>query len=229
MSNLIEKFRSLCSVFATNFTTKGRIIREIFLTKKWKWRLIILTFTDELNIKQLLFISSGGSIYKYDSNKVLDESAELNIDNYYKNAKLELSMFSEDFGKDFISLRVSNLFGSPYHKSDVGFVDNLIKKDNSKFKIPTIADTDRVHADEVSRVLDELLSLRTKPSGVFNVGTGISYEITNIYRSFVQKDVTILKPADYGYKLSLDRLNSLGIFTFDKLKEFLQSCLSNEQ
>ena len=111
-----------------------------------------------------------------------DESAELNIDNYYKNAKLELeSMFSEHFGKDFISLRVSNLFGSPYHKSDVGFVDNLIKKDNSKFKIPTIADTkDWVHADEVSRVLDELLSHRTKPSGVFNVGTGISYEITNI-------------------------------------------------
>ena len=44
LSNLTRNSEVYVLFFATNLLLKGRIIREIFLTKKWKWRLIILTF-----------------------------------------------------------------------------------------------------------------------------------------------------------------------------------------
>lgn len=227
LSELIGNTNIDILYFASNFTNRklhyDRTAFDNEINMATRYSELI---EESFNLKKLIFVSTGGGLYQHDCGLELDESTEINLNDFYKKAKVEVeNLFFNKFKNNSSSLRVSNIFGSSHHISpSVGFVDNLVKLNNRHFEKPVSSVTkDWIHIDEVCASIEKIISIENQVPNIINVGTGVSYDILDIYKSYIYKDLSCLKPIPDGYRLGLNRLNSLGIYPSERLRDFLKN------
>jgi hypothetical protein len=213
--------------FVSNFAERKNHYERKAYDKELKVSRIYCDFIKQnINLKKIIFMSSGGSLYSELDGKAANETSPVLLDDYYKRSKLaQEELFQKNFGIKSTSLRISNLFGSEFHKSStIGFIDNLIKKGNPHFRKPERSVTkDWIHADEVCSAIEKILKIDANLPKIINLGSGISYDIMDIHKSYMDRDLSKLLPVPDGYRLGLDKLHSLGIYPKDRLKKFLMS------
>ncbi len=147
----------------------------------------LLELCKEFKIKHFIFSSSGGAIYGDDVRiPTSEESIEKPI-SPYGCAKLAiekyLNFYNSVYGLKFTSLRYSNVYGPRQNfEGEAGvvaiFINKMLNNEN-----PTIfwgkQTRDFVYVEDVARA--NLLALNDAKSGIYNVGTGIETNISELF------------------------------------------------
>lgn len=186
-----------------------------------------ITWFKEFDVEKIVYVSTGGSLYSDTNVFPVDENGDTLTRSAYNRAKLlGETYFRENFGEQACSVRISNIFGSPFHRSNtIGFIDILLKSDlQAHFKEPKINTyKDWIHCDEVVRCVSSLLQTERTLPPVANLGTGSSYSILDIFNSVRNCAFSELVPKLGEYSLATDRLRDIGIAPRDMLRDFLIS------
>ena len=141
-------------------------------------------FVNFIKTKKIKFIFlSTSHVYKY-SNKKINENFEKKPTNIYGKYKLKSENYIKKHLKDFLILRVFNIFGPNQPKGY--FFSDIQEKIKNKQKI-FINDSyrDFIHVKEVSRFLD--FSIKKDLKGIFNLGSGKSFSLHKIIKMISNK------------------------------------------
>jgi nucleoside-diphosphate-sugar epimerase len=141
-------------------------------------------FVNFIKTKKIKFIFlSTSHVYKY-SNKKISENFEKKPTNIYGKYKLKSENYIKKHLKDFLILRVFNIFGPNQPKGY--FFSDIQEKIKNKQKI-FINDSyrDFIHVKEVSRFLD--FSIKKDLKGIFNLGSGKSFSLHKIIKMISNK------------------------------------------
>ena len=141
-------------------------------------------FVNFIKTKKIKFIFlSTSHVYKY-SNKKISENFEKKPTNIYGKYKLKSENYIKKHLKDFLILRVFNIFGPNQPKGY--FFSDIQEKIKNKQKI-FINDSyrDFINVKEVSRFLD--FSIKKDLKGIFNLGSGKSFSLHKIIKMISNK------------------------------------------
>ena len=130
---------------------------------------------------RLIYLSSGGTVYGYQTIMPINEERLSVPMNHYGNLKLcienTLRTFNKQFGTDIIIARIANPYGpgQDYSKG-VGFIDAVLKRAISQQTIEIWGDgtviRDYIYIDDVCYMLEKLLHYRGSEQ-VFNISSGV--------------------------------------------------------
>ena len=158
-----EKNQKKC--FHTNYEANRKIVNFI-KTKKIKF----------------IFLSSS-HVYK-SINKKINENFEKKPSNIYGKYKLKSENYIRKHLKDFLILRVFNIYGPNQPKGY--FFSDIQEKIKSKQEILiNNSYRDFIHVNEVSRFLN--FSLKKDLKGIFNLGSGKSLSLQKIIKMISNK------------------------------------------
>jgi nucleoside-diphosphate-sugar epimerase len=158
-----EKNQKKC--FRTNYEANRKIVNFI-KTKKIKF----------------IFLSSS-HVYK-SINKKINENFEKKPSNIYGKYKLKSENYIRKHLKDFLILRVFNIYGPNQPKGY--FFSDIKEKIKNKQKIfINNSFRDFVHVNEVSRFID--FSLKKDLKGIFNLGSGKAYSLEKVIKMISNK------------------------------------------
>lgn len=144
--------------------------------------------------KDLLFLSSGGTVYGDQEQQPISEEAQLRPINHYAGLKVAienvLRIHNQQFNTKFKIARVANPYGPGQdHTKGVGFVDAVIRCGLKEKPLTLFGDgetvRDYIHIDDVCTLLKAILRYEG-PLDVFNIatGTGVSQnEVLALARS----------------------------------------------
>lgn len=225
LTKIYSKHKIYVIFFASNFNSKQSHGSQTCLNlEKKMMNHFIFQFFKYFDVKRFIYISTGGDIYDDKNNFPARENATLNLRNQYHRAKIYCENLLLNIWKDkAICLRVSNVYGSNFHRNlSIGFVDNLVNLKNESFYKPQASVTrDWIHCSDVCMSIFKLLNLKRRCTGIFNVGSGISYNILDIYRFYTSENKLNLEAADGGYCLDTTKIRVLGVQVEDRLKRYL--------
>jgi UDP-glucose 4-epimerase len=150
----------------------------------------ILENCKEYKIKKIIFTSTGGAIYGdasiiptpegYPENPLSPYGIEkLSVDKY-------LNYYYKVFKLPYISLRLGNVYGPRQNsKGEAGaiaiFADKMIKGESPIINGPGKNTRDFVYVGDV--VDANILAMKSKKTGVYNIGTGKETNINTIFRN----------------------------------------------
>ena len=162
--------RSNCEInpkgcYSTNYIANQKLVKFIKLKK----------------IK-LIFMSSS-HIYSH-SNKKINEKFNTCPNNNYGRFKLKSENYIKKHLDDYLIMRIFNIYGKDQPKGYF-FSDMKEKIKNNKEIIINNSYRDFIHVNEVSRFINFVL--HKKLNGVFNVGSGRSYKLSNIIKIMSEK------------------------------------------
>ncbi len=192
--------------------------------------LTLLELMREFNIKKIIYLSSGGTVYGEHHEIEYQEDYLSTPNNSYGVLKLTIEnyikLFQKLFGIDFLILRVSNPFGL-YHESEVnGLINIAIRKSLNNKPIQIWGDgkstKDYIFSSDFARIFWKIKFLN-KYNDVINVGSGESYSINEIL-GYVKK---ILPNTEWVYQDEKNFDTRHSIFSIDKLKSKIE--FSNTQ
>ncbi len=203
-----EKFKdifenSIC-VDATGTTnaTSSLETSEMLCLKNCAQKLNLIHMLRKLNIKEYVYLSSGGIVYG-DSENRHREDEKIDPLNIYGMEKMFLEQFLkvnyiENHEFNYLILRVANPYGGvvlPNKKQ--GIIDVTIHKLLDGDPIDFYGDIDNVrdyiYIDDFSEAVYKLL-LMGKMNDIYNVGTGIGYSIREVFtliEKIYQKDIKL--------------------------------------
>ncbi len=155
-------------------------------------------------IKKFIFSSTGGAIYGDTKNIPTPEDFPANPPSPYGIAKLTiekyLHYYYQVFGLPYFSLRYSNVYGPRQNpKNEAGviaiFSEKILKGEQIVINGDGRQTRDYVYIDDVVRA--NLLALRRKGVGVFNIGTEKETSVREIFKMLKKITQTKIK-AIYG-------------------------------
>lgn len=180
-----EKYQKKCH--RTNYEANKKIVNYI-KTKKIKF----------------IFLSTS-HVYK-SSNKKIDENFEKKPSNIYGKYKLKSENYIRKHLKDFLILRVFNIYGPNQPKGY--FFSDIQEKIKSKQEILiNNSYRDFIHVNEVSRFLN--FSLKKDLKGIFNLGSGKSLSLQKIIKMISNKLKVPCKITKYNKTDKIVSSNSL--------------------
>ena len=141
-------------------------------------------FVNYIKTKKIKFIFlSTSHVYK-SSNKKIDENFEKKPSNIYGKYKLKSENYIRKHLKDFLILRVFNIYGPNQPKGY--FFSDIQEKIKNKQKIYiNNSYRDFIHVNEVSRFIN--FSLKKDLKGILNLGSGKSFNLQKIIMMFSNK------------------------------------------
>lgn len=143
----------------------------------------------KFNTKKVIFASTGGAIYGEQKSFPAAETHFLGPISPYGVAKLSaenyLFYYKWNYGLDYVALRYSNVYGprqDPYGEAGVVaiFIQKLLKGEQPVINGDGKQTRDFIYVDDV--VEANLLALKAKEGGVFNIGTAIETDINAIFK-----------------------------------------------
>ena len=141
-------------------------------------------FVNYLKNKKIKFIFlSTSHVYK-SSNKKIDENFEKKPSNIYGKYKLKSENYIRKHLKNFLILRIFNIYGPNQPKGY--FFSDIQEKIKNKQKIfINNSFRDFIHVNEVSRFLN--FSIKKNLKGILNLGSGKSFSLQKIAKIISKK------------------------------------------
>jgi UDP-glucose 4-epimerase len=149
--------------------------------------LTLLELMREFDIKKIIYLSSGGTVYGEHHEMKYQEDYLSTPNNSYGVLKLTIEnytkLYQKLFGVNYLILRVSNPFGM-FHQSNVnGLINIAIRKSMNNEPIQIWGDgtstKDYIFASDLARVFWQLKELNCY-NEVINLGSGQMYSINDI-------------------------------------------------
>lgn len=163
----------------------------------------------DLNVKKIVFPSSGGTVYGNIEDHNATESTELNPLSSYGQGKLLseeiIKFYNRVHNIEYLILRISNIYGCHhYRKVEQGAVDIFIQNilDNKPITIWSSAENtirDYIFIDDFCDALIALLN--RKKYGIYNIGTGEGKKLTDIIEVIektLKKEAIIVRNNNYS-------------------------------
>lgn len=176
------------------------------------------------NVKNLIFLSSGGTVYGKVSPDTIDENHPTNPISSHGITKLSIEKYillHHHLHKlNYLILRVSNPFG-PYHTSDKqGIVNVAIRRALNLEPLVIWGNgsvvRDYIYVKDVARIIGELIE-KEFWNNIINIGTGVGYSINQIIQfiSELPLELTVEYSSAHRYDVPYIVLNN------KKLKSFI--------
>ena len=192
------------------------------------------------NVKNIVYISSGGAVYGNNPHKHTENDNVSPISSYGV-VKLAIEkyilQYSQLFGIRSLILRLSNPYGSYHYNNRQGLINVAIRKSLQNEILQVWGDgntkKDYIYIGDFVQILFNLL-LYGLYCGVINIGSGTTTSINdivkNIKRCGLNLDVeyTATKQLDVtDFELDITKLHSLiGEFQFTKLKDGINKTIA---
>ena len=169
----------------------------------------VLDIMVDLNVKKIVFPSSGGTIYGNVEDQNATESTELGPLSSYGQGKLLseeiIKFYSRVHNVEYLILRIANIYGCHFHrKAAQGAVDIFIQNILSNNPIILWGDAEESIRDYifVDDFCDALLTLlNRKKHGIYNIGTGEGRKLNDIIQIIEKisgRDATIVHNNNYS-------------------------------
>lgn len=153
-------------------------------------------------VKKITFASSGGTIYGEQDYFPADEEHPLRPCSPYGISKLSnekyLFYYKEVYGIDFVSLRYGNVYGprqNPHGEAGVVaiFIEKMLAGEQPVINGDGLITRDYISINDVVKA--NLLAIKEKTSGIFNVTTGIETDVNFIFATL--KELTGSESEEY--------------------------------
>lgn len=149
--------------------------------------LTLLELMKEFGIKKLTYLSSGGTVYGEQNEKIYQEDYLSSPNNSYGVLKLTIEnyikLYNKLFGINYLILRVSNPFGLFHNNKKNGLINIAIRKSIKLEPISIWGDgnatKDYIFATDFAKIFWELKGMNVF-NEIINVGSGQSYSINDI-------------------------------------------------
>ena len=138
---------------------------------------------------QLIYLSSGGTVYGNTSDGPVQESAEISPLSYYGAGKVAIETFLQTYNNNHHGgvaiLRPSNIYGpgQPYYQG-FGVIRTMFKhiKEVTTMEIWGDGSTirDYLYIDDLVNACISIADTKTSDYNVFNVGSGIGYSLNTL-------------------------------------------------
>jgi len=184
----------------------------------------VLELCKNYNVKQILFISSGGAVYGSSATYIHKESDPLLPNSSYGIIKLAiekyLKLYHHLYQLNYLSLRLSNPYG-PFHFSDKqGVINIAIRKaiNNQEFDVwgDGSGIKDYIYCEDVRKIIFLLVEKGLKNTEL-NIGSNQGYSINDILQ-IIQR----LKPfGGINYKSAQSFDVSKIVLDTSKLSEYI--------
>lgn len=176
-------------------------------------------------IKQIIYISSGGTVYGPDARCPIAESAETNPINTYGVQKLTIEkllyLYGYMHGLDYKIIRLSNPYG-PYQRPNgkLGVISTFIYRALNQQKIVVYGDgsvvRDYIYIDDAIGGIELIVNSETKDK-IFNLGSGNGRSVNDVI-SIIANVLNLPIEVEYIDKRSVDvPKNVLDISRFKKV------------
>ena len=157
------------------------------------------------NIEIKFIFLSTSHVYKSTNNKI-NENFEIKPSNIYGNYKLKSENYIRKHLKDFLILRVFNIYG-PNQPKGYFFSDIQEKIKNKQEIFINNSYRDFIHVNEFSRFIN--FSLKKNLKGIFNLGSGKSFSLQMIIKMLSNKLKIPCKITKYNKTDKIVSSNSL--------------------
>lgn len=194
--------------------------------------ILLDSITDNTNIEQFIFVSSGGAVYGYQDTLPITENNSIQPISSYGIVKHTIEQYVLLYAKfkkfTPLILRPGNIYGPGiYTIKNQNVISNFLLKiyHNQAIEIWGKGDAskDYVYIDDLMSAFS--IALQKKLHGIYNIGTGNSHtihQILSIIKPIVQKDFSI----QYKESKSTDVLNV--ILDSTKIKQHTSWCPKTE-
>lgn len=166
--------------------------------------LAVLRACIEYKVKKLVFSSSGGAIYHGVTKRPTPESVPPNPLDPYGVAKLAFELYlhaaHHHDGLDYTVLRYANVYGPRQDQQGEGGVIGVFCKTMVDGKRPTIFGDGKQTRDFVyvgDIVEANLLAMKTKGPGVYNIATGKETSVNRVSK-LIMRETGMTKPPKRG-------------------------------
>ncbi|NMF04279.1 NAD-dependent epimerase/dehydratase family protein [Clostridium beijerinckii] len=151
---------------------------------------------------QILFASSGGTVYGEPESCPIKEDSKLNPISHYGITKVTIehiiNMYNSVYGMKNIIMRISNPYGPGQdYTRGVGLIDALVKKGLNDEVVTIWGDgnniRDYIYIDDLCNAI-ELLCKYDGNHSVFNIGSGCGHSINNmieIIKGILDKNINV--------------------------------------
>lgn len=204
----------------------------------------LLNIMERHDVKDILYLSSGGAVYGDFIQKVHNESDAVYPKSSYGIVKLAIEKYllsyAENNGFKTLILRLSNPFGKFHYNPKQGIINIALRKalSNEQFQIWGSGNgkKDYIFVDDFCRIVFQLTE-RGISTDVLNVGAGHAYsvnEITGIIKKLIPRfeftHVEASKSDVQHFQLDTTKLNHrLGEFVYTPFSEALKQTLEWEK
>jgi UDP-glucose 4-epimerase len=147
------------------------------------------------NLRKIIFVSSGGTVYGVPQSIPIDESHPTDPICAYGIHKLACEKYIQLFHFmhkiDYAILRVSNMYG-PLHETErpFGAVETFMRRCIQGKAIDIWGDgsttRDYVHVEDVVASLTKSIE-HGSPSGIFNIGSGVGHTLNDLVKMLEQR------------------------------------------
>ena len=159
---------------------------------------LTLSAMRDMNIKNIIFPSSGGTVYGEVADGLADEDFSLQPQSAYGAGKLLcediIKYYCRVYGMNAQILRLSNVYGCPFfRKVQQGAVDIFIQKALSGEVIelwgdPSALIRDYIYVDDFCSAVLSLLDKDIKGIETFNVASGVGHSLQDVL-NFIEKSL----------------------------------------
>ncbi len=197
----------------------------------------LLSVMDKHDVKDIIYLSSGGAVYGDVLEKVHNEEDAVYPKSSYGVVKLAIEKFllsyAELYNFHTLILRLSNPFGKYHYNNKQGVINIAIRKalSHQKFEIWGGGDgvKDYIYIEDFCRILFGLIQ-NTIETNVYNVGGSLPLSVNqicryikNINNSFEFAHVNASAVDVQSFELDITKLrNRLGHLSFAKFEDSLQ-------
>ena len=178
-TDILINLYSGISPLSSSLADKNKLNKEIKINKS------IFKISKTVNVKKIIFTSSGGTVYGNKKKFPIKENfGTMPISNYGKVKLLSERELKKNFTKNFYILRLSNLYGPMQFKnSKVGLITKLIEaiKKNNRFYIWGSGSIvrDYLFIEDLLLLIKTLITENIK-SGIYNVSSSRGYSINQL-------------------------------------------------
>jgi len=199
----------------------------------------LLNLMKQYEIRNIIFASSGGTVYGIEKNIHKETDPTLPISSYgiIKLAiEKYLYLFNYHFGLNYLILRFSNPYGEYHTSIKQGLINVILKRILKKETIEIWGDgtvvRDYIYIKDLVSVIVDLIDLNIQ-NEIINVGSGQSYSINEvldiikeIIGEFPIKYLTARRVDAPSLHLNIDKLKSYLSLNLIELKEGIRKTLS---
>lgn len=184
----------------------------------------LLTMMKQYGIKNIIFSSSGGTVYGI-SDKKHNETDPTRPICSYGVVKLAIEkylyLFNHLYGMNYLIIRSSNPFGEYHTRSQQGLINVVLENILKGIKLQIWGDgsivRDYIYVKDLVRILADLLGKEIK-NEIINIGSGKGFSINEILA--LVKEVVGEFPLEYTKERKLDV--PYLVLNVEKLKKYVE-------